>query len=52
MYRREVLKSFYRRGIILGCVMLETDRVYISYMAIAVILCAALLSIAKILNRR
>lgn len=43
MYRREVLKSLYRRGIILGCVMLETDRVYISYMAIAVILCAALL---------
>jgi len=52
LYRREVLKSLYRRGIILGCVMLETDRVYISYMAIAVILCAALLSIAKILNRR
>ena len=52
LYRREVLKSLYRRGIILGCVMLETDRVYISYMAIAVILCVALLSIAKILNRR
>ena len=50
MYRREVLKSLYRRGIILGCVMLETDRVYISYMAIAVILYAALLSIAKILE--
>ena len=25
LYRREVLKSLYRRGIILGCVMLETD---------------------------
>ena len=52
MYSGEVLKSLYRRGIILGRVMLETDRVYISYMAIAVILCAALISIAKILNRR
>jgi hypothetical protein len=51
LYRREVLKSLYRRGIILGCVMLETDRVYISYMAIAVILCAALLSIAKIFKQ-
>ena len=36
LYSGEVLKSLYRRGIILGCVILETDRVYISYMAIAV----------------
>ena len=51
LYSGEVLKSLYRRGIILGCVMLETDRVYISYMAIAVILCAALLCIAKIFKQ-
>ena len=28
--------------IILGCVLLDADMVYVSYMAIAVILCAAL----------
>ena len=38
-------------GIILGCVMLDADMVYISYMAIAVILCAALLCIAKIFKQ-
>lgn len=38
-------------SIILGCVLLEADMVYISYMAIAVILCAALLCIAKIFKQ-
>ena len=34
-----------------GCVLLDADMVYISYMAIAVILCAALLCIAKIFKQ-
>lgn len=38
-------------SIILGCFLLEVDMVYISYMAIAVILCAALLCIAKIFKQ-
>ena len=32
---------------ILGCVLLGADMIYVSYMAIAVILCAALLCISK-----
>ena len=32
---------------ILGCVLLGADMIYVSYMAIAVILCAALLYISK-----
>ena len=47
----EQLEELVFHHIILGCVMLETDRVYISYMAIAVILCAALLCIAKIFKQ-
>ncbi len=35
-------------GIICGCILLGVDRIFISYMAIAVILCAVLLCIAKI----
>lgn len=38
-------------SIILGCVLLEADMIYISYMAIAVILCAVLLCIAKIFKQ-
>jgi accessory gene regulator B len=35
-------------SIICSCILLGVDRIFISYMAIAVILCAALLCIAKI----
>ena len=35
----------------MGCVLLDADMVYVSYMAIAVILCAALLCIAKIFKQ-
>ena len=35
-------------SIIIGCVLLGADMIYVSYMAIAVILCAALLYISKI----
>lgn len=38
-------------SIILGCVLLEADMIYISYMALAVILCAVLLCIAKIIKQ-
>lgn len=38
-------------SIILGCVFLGADMIYISYMAIAVILCVALLYISKILKQ-
>lgn len=38
-------------SIICGCVLLRADMVFISYMAIAVILCAVLLCIAKILKQ-
>lgn len=38
-------------SIICCCALLGTDLIYISYMAIAVILCAALLCIAKILKQ-
>lgn len=38
-------------SIICGCVLLGADMLFISYMAIAVILCAALLCIAKILKQ-
>ena len=36
---------------ILGCVLLGADMIYVSYMAIAVILCAALLYISKIFKQ-
>ena len=38
-------------SVILGCILLNADMIYVSYMAIAVILCAALLYISKILNQ-
>lgn len=38
-------------SIILGCVLLGASMIYISYMAIAVILCVALLYISKILKQ-
>ena len=38
-------------SIILGCVLLGASMIYTSYMAIAVILCAALLCISKILKQ-
>jgi len=38
-------------SIICGCVLFGADMIFISYMAIAVILCAALLCIAKILKQ-
>ncbi len=38
-------------SIILGCVFLGGSIIYISYMAIAVILCAALLYISKIFKQ-
>ena len=38
-------------SIILGCVLLGANMIYTSYMAIAVILCAALLCISKILKQ-
>ena len=38
-------------SIILGCVLLGASMIYTSYMAIAVILCAALLWISKILKQ-
>lgn len=38
-------------SIIYGCVLLGADMIFISYMAIAVILCAALLCISKILKQ-
>ena len=38
-------------SIILGCVLLGAGIIYTSYMAIAVILCAALLCISKILKQ-
>ena len=38
-------------SIILGCVLLNANKVYVSYMAIAVILCAVLLCISKILRQ-
>ena len=38
-------------SIILGCVLLGAGMIYTSYMAIAVILCAALLFISKILKQ-
>ena len=38
-------------SIILGCVLLGAGMIYTSYMAIAVILCAALLCISKILEQ-
>ena len=36
---------------ILGCVLLGANMIYVSYMAIAVILCAALLYISKIFKQ-
>ena len=38
-------------SIILGCVLLNANKVYVSYMAIAFILCAVLICISKILRQ-
>ena len=38
-------------SIIFGCVLLNDNKIYVGYMAIAVILCAVLLCISKILRQ-